>query len=137
MKTQQYPIDYAIYIDDQRSFVITVDHNQPNTPYVEQLARPILSESETTAAIPSGLQQREHIRELCSQVIERLGHAHSLLIFGPSEAKYELRDTLRSAGHVVLEEREHLVTTDSMDEEAALRFSQSHLNYESNVTKLS
>lgn len=136
MKTEQHPIDYAIYIDDQRSFIITVDHNQPDSPSVEQLIHPAADEHEEHNR-PLGFQQRERIRELCNQVIVRLVNAHRLLIFGPSEAKYELRDTLRSTGDVVLEEREHLVTTDSMNEEAALRFSQSHLTYESNVTKLS
>jgi|GEM_PF-2026770 len=118
-------IDYGVYIDQHQSFIITLYGGDLQHPRVESIVE--TADEAPFIQHPFNNQTREYVRKLCRSIVTRLDHAHNMLIFGPAEAKYELRNELRSAGTLFVQAGQKLVTTDSMTEAEALRFSRSHL----------
>jgi len=129
MKTENNFIDYGIYIDRKRSFIISLNH-----VIHEQLIEEETEENEGTLPRSTKVEgQQEHLqndrneqlKKFCKAIIAKLEQAHSILIFGPSVSKYELQKEIRenkSLKHV----KEELLVTDIMDKEMALHFVQDH-----------
>lgn len=118
-------VDYGIYIDRKVCFVIGLDHS-----FHEAF---LLSETNVNeGALPRSTKvdrQQEHLqndkneqlKKFCKSIIERLVNAHSLLIFGPAESKYELQKEIRNTKSLK-NVPEELETTDAMDRGGAERF---------------
>jgi len=128
MEPQHTSVNYGVYIDHSQSFIITLYNSSDREPVIENVTETADDETGNYYAIQH--KGKEYVRKLCRSIVNRLGHAQSLLIFGPAEAKYTLRNELQSAGTILLAEREHLVTTDLMSVEEALRFSRRHVRQE-------
>jgi len=67
------------------------------------------------------------LKKYCKSIIGKLDKAHSILIFGPSETKFELQKALRD-DNSLKQINEELLVTDVMDKDAALRYVEKHFN---------
>src|SRR4051812_43630410 len=120
MKTTHDFINYGIYIDHKRSFIIALN----NVIHEELLQENSGKKRNGDFTKRKQLQSKgsnENIKNFCKSIIARLEKAHRLLIFGPAESKYHLQKEIKDSKkiHHISEE---LLVTDSMEKEEALWF---------------
>lgn len=125
MKTESNFINYGIYIDHQRSFIIALDRVMH-----EQFAAEETVENDTAYAKSNNEEhiqnhKNEQLRKFCKAIIEKLENVHSITVFGPSTAKFELQKEIRETKHLK-NITEELLVTDQMKEGEALRFVKDH-----------
>jgi stalled ribosome rescue protein Dom34 len=126
MKTTNNFIDYGLYIDHERSFIIALSHLVHEQVLQEDTITndgPLTSNNLNEEHIQR--HRNEQLKKFCKAIVEKLEHAHHILIFGPSTAKFELQKELLSnkpLKHI----SEELLVTDHMEKEAALRFVTDH-----------
>jgi hypothetical protein len=122
MKTASNFINYGIYIDHHCSYIIALEHPINEGVLGEEIITndgPITSKNLNEEHVQQ--HRNEQMRKFCKAIIEKLEHAHHILIFGPSTAKFELQKELLNNKSLKLISEELLVT-DHMEKEAALRF---------------
>lgn len=125
MKTENNFIDYGVYIDHKRSFIIALDRVMH-----EQLAAEETIESDSTYSKSNNEERiqnhkNEQLRKFCKAIIEKLLNAHSITIFGPSTAKFELQKEIRET-KLLKNISEELLVTDKMTYGEALQFVKDH-----------
>jgi hypothetical protein len=126
MKTTNNFIDYGLYIDHERSFIIALSHLVHEQVLQEDTITndgPLTSNNLNEEHIQR--HRNEQLKKFCKAIVEKLEHAHHILIFGPSSAKFELQKELlntKPLKHI----SEELLVTDHMEKEAALRFVKAH-----------
>ncbi len=111
MKTETPEIEYGIYIDHKKAYVITLTHGV-HEEFVDDIAE--IKESKVPGA-------DDHIQKFYKAVVSRIVHPSRILVFGPAETKLELRkeiDATKSLKHV----REELEKTDLMDKDQAVHY---------------
>jgi len=98
MKAPTEHLDYGIYIDRDKAFIIALnefDRTQPALARIELNSEP----EEEPSSFPTHEIQRAHLQRIkafSKRVIDRLQNPHRVLLFGPSEAKYELHKELQT-----------------------------------------
>lgn len=129
MKPEVNNIDYGIYIDRKRSFIIALDH------FVQEELLSAETE-ENEGLLPKttnvGRQQvhlqnnkNEQLKRFCKNIIARIDKAHRILVFGPSMTKFELQKELKDEKRLKHID-EMLKTTEIMSLEEAQRFVREH-----------
>jgi len=131
MNIEHNSIDYGIYIDRKNAFVISLDHiiyeelmeeedieNQGNLPRSTKVDKQ-----------QTHLQndRNEQLKKFCKSIITKIIDARSLLIFGPSESKYELQKEIRESKSLK-NIKEELIVADFMEKDAAIRFVRDHFS---------
>ena len=121
-------IDYGVYIDRKKAFIISLNHLVHEAFMDEET-----QENEAENVRKTNVNQQEHIqnhkneglRKFCRSIILKLENAHRILIFGPSMSKFELQNELRENKQLKYVSEE-LHVSDIMDKDAALRFVKDH-----------
>jgi hypothetical protein len=123
MKTEILHCDYGIYIDHSKAIIVALNEfDRTQEPLVRiELNIP---EEENGKAEPETPQAKAKrlLKAFCKKVIDRLEEPHRVVLFGPSEEKYELHKELqhRPEHHHVL--KELLVSPQMEQPEEALTF---------------
>ena len=127
MKVEKNFIDYGIYIDRKHAYIVSLNHTIHEALIKEEIVdnTGILPRSTKVNSQQVHLQndKNEQLKKFCKLVMAKLVTAHNLVIFGPSEAKFELQKEIRnsrSLKHVT----EKLVVTDVMKKEEAIKYAQ-------------
>ena len=127
MKVEKNYIDYGIYIDRKHAYIVMLNHVVHEALIKEEVVdnEGILPRSTKINMQQVHLQndRNEQLKKFCKLVMAKLVNAHSLLIFGPSEAKYELQKEIRN-GRSLRHVTEKLLVTDVMSKDEAIRFAQ-------------
>jgi hypothetical protein len=127
MKTQQLHCDYGIYIDHEKSVIVALNEfDRTQEPLVRiELNIPEEETGETETETPQAKAKRR-LKAFCKRVIDRLETPHRVVLFGPSEEKYELHKELqhRPEHHHVL--KELLVSPRMEQPEEALTFAEKY-----------
>jgi hypothetical protein len=128
MKTEKNFIDYGIYIDQKQSFIISLN----NILFGEFMnEETITNEIDASKGLDTGRQKHiqnknnEQLKKFCKSIIAKLDKAHRILIFGPSQAKFELQKEIKNTRSLI-HVSEELLVTDKMKKEEALRFVNDH-----------
>ena len=111
MKMESPELEYGVYIDHKKAYIVTLTHGV-HEEFLDEVAE--IKE----AKIPGA---DDHIQKFYKAVVARIVHPSRILIFGPAEAKHELRkeiDATKSLKHV----REEFEKTDAMDKDQAVKF---------------
>ncbi len=129
MKTEANFIDYGIYIDRKRSFIISLNYIV-HEAFMEEETEVNPGELPRSTKV-NGQQEHlqndrnEQLKKFCKAIIAKLDNAHSILIFGPSVSKFELQKEVRESKHLK-HVAEELLVTDVMEKEEAIRFVTDH-----------
>ena len=126
MKIEKNYIDYGIYIDHKKAFLISIDkevHEETLDNDEEGFDTRIFTEEQSNQN-----RNNEILKKFCKNIITRLRQVHRVFIFGPSEAKYELQKEILATKSIMLEGREELATTDKMTMKEAKSFALKHFN---------
>lgn len=128
MKTESNFIDYGVYIDRKKSFIISLNH-----VIHEAFMEEDIHENEEVPVESTNVRHQvdvqnhknEQLKKFCRSIIAKLENAHNILIFGPSVSKFELQKEIINVKHLK-QARRQLMTTDLMEKESALRFVKHH-----------
>jgi hypothetical protein len=129
MHTEKNFIDYGIYIDRKQAYIISFNHNS-HEELIEEHAEENHGELPRSTKVQgqeTHLQneKNEQLKKFCKTIMQKIVSAHSIVIFGPSESKFELQKEIReskSLKHII----EELLVTDVLDKNAALRYAKEH-----------
>ncbi|GAC1417909.1 MAG: hypothetical protein NVS9B7_03720 [Flavisolibacter sp.] len=116
-------IDYGIYIDHNHSYIISVN-NSRNQLLIENEIQEIKSgnTSDNSAHNPHAQNHsNELVKKFCKAIISKIVHVNKILIFGPSETKFELQKEIHLSKNLK-DIKEDLAVTDKMQSEEALRY---------------
>jgi hypothetical protein len=123
MKTETLHCDYGIYIDREKSIIVAMNEfDRTQEPLVRvELNIPEEETGEPEAETPQTKAKRR-LKAFCKKVIDLLEQPHRVVLFGPSEEKYELHKELqhRPEHHHVL--KELLVSQHMEQPEEAMTF---------------
>src|SRR4051812_35544821 len=109
MKTRKDFINYGIYIDHKKSFIIALN----NVIHEE-----CIKGSNNKSGKKLHVKNNENIKNFCKSIIGKLDKAHRLLIFGPAESKYHSQKEIKDS-NVIHHISEELLVTDKMEKEEA------------------
>lgn len=97
METQNDHLDYGIYIDARKAFIAGINEFNPEQPvllFVEQ--------NPDATPEPSGIPTPEELRRsvkamqsFAALIIAHIDTPHRVLIFGPTQEKYELHKAMQ------------------------------------------
>lgn len=124
MKIETNSIDYGIYIDREKAFIIALDRIMH-----EALVSDTTLEYTDQKDLAENASQQEHIqnrknevlKRFCKSVIEKVINANNIVVFGPSTSKFELQKDIHHVKRLK-NVKEQIATTDFMDKDAALQF---------------
>lgn len=122
MKTRKDFINYGIYIDHKKSFIIAL-----NNVIHEECIEGSNGNNEIKKRLH--VKNNENIKNFCKSIIGKLDQAHRLLIFGPAESKYQLQKEIKDS-KVIHHISEELLVTDKMEKEEALWFVKKIIPYQ-------
>lgn len=125
MKTESNYIDYGIYIDYHRAFIIALDRVIHEQLIAEDTLKMDSSFSQSHNEERIQNHKNEHFKKFCKTIIEKLDNVHAITIFGPSTAKFELQKEISETKHLK-NITEELLVADKMEKEEALRFAKDH-----------
>ena len=124
MHTEHNNIDFGIYIDHKRAFVIALDHGI-HEEFLEEITEikegHVGGSHDVNQQLHIQNKKNEALKKFCRAIIVHLERAHRILVFGPAELKFELRREIeahKSLKHISLD----LETSDYMEKEAAVKF---------------
>jgi hypothetical protein len=121
-------MNYGIYIDHKRSFIIALN-DVIHEEFLKGSGKSKSNNPDFTKRKSLQEKNSANIKSFCKSIIAKLEKAHRLLIFGPSESKYELQKEIRdskSMNHI----SEEILVTDKMEKEEALWFVQKIIPYQ-------
>src|SRR6185437_8783283 len=99
MKTETNFVDYGIYIDRKRAYIISLNHVMHEEVMGEEMEEneAVLPRSTKVQGQEAHLQntKNEQLKKFCKSIINKLANAHRILIFGPSESKFELKKEIK------------------------------------------
>lgn len=124
MKSETNSVDYGVYIDREKAVLIALDRIVHEEPVTEAIIENEDRDKESrNVSRQEHVQNRKHeeIRKFCKAIIERLVNVNKIVIFGPSTMKFELQKEMSRTPRLK-NMKEEVVTTDFMDNDAALRF---------------
>ena len=129
MKIENNLIDYGVYIDRKVSYIISLNHvihEELMDEEIEENAG-VLPRTTKINGQQGHLQntRNEQLKKFCKTIISKLVNAHSILVFGPSEAKFELQKEIRD-NKSLKNVKEELMVTDVLNKEGALHFVKDH-----------
>jgi hypothetical protein len=128
MKTESNFIEYGIYIDHKQSYIISLDGLSDNALLNQETvamgtvniyARHASNEEQIQA------QKNQRMEVYCKAIVQKLEKANSVLIFGPSTAKFALQKKVnahKNLKHIT----EEVLVSEQMTKEEALRFVEKH-----------
>ena len=137
--------DVGLWIDHRRAVVVTLSGEEEKT---QEILSGVESQPGRKDGVPMNVNyesllvkaddshQREythHLNQYYAKVIAAVGHAEALLIFGPGEAKGELKKRLEDArfgGHIPA-----LETTDKMTDRQIAAKVREHYGQSDSVSK--
>lgn len=129
MKPEVNNIDYGIYIDRKRSFIVALNHFVHEELLLAETEdnEGLLPRSTNVNRQQVHLQndKNENLKKFCKHIISRIENAHRILVFGPSMPKFELQQELKETKRLKHIE-EILKTTESMTRNEAQLFVQEH-----------
>ncbi len=123
MKKEVNFIDYGIYIDHNHSYIISLN-NSGHPHLIENEIQEIKGDNsnENNAHHPHAQNHsNELIKKFCKLIVEKIKNVNKILIFGPSESKFELQKEIKLSKNLK-NIKEELLVTDKMQEEEALRY---------------
>ncbi|GAC1381321.1 MAG: hypothetical protein NVSMB45_05960 [Ginsengibacter sp.] len=128
LKTEKNYIDYGIYIDRKKSFVIALNH----VVHESILSEDMIENPETGTNSDHGNRQEnaqnhanEELKKFCKLIISKLEHPHHILVFGPSTTKFQLQKEIQNSKELKFV-GEELLVTDNMEKEAAVQYVKDH-----------
>lgn len=125
MKQDSGKIRYGIYIDRKHAHIFAMGGKQPDQVLTaETVDNPgLLPRTTNVDREQESLQneKNEQLRKFCKLIIERIGNACEILVFGPSVSKFELQKEIIEAKRFKLVD-ETLEKSDVMTREEAQRF---------------
>ncbi len=127
MKKEVNFIDYGIYIDHNHSYIISLDNSQHHhliENEVEEIKSGYINDNKSQDSHAQN-HSNELIKKFCKLIIEKIVNANSILIFGPSETKFELQKEITLSKHLK-DIKLDLETTDKMQSDETLRFAKSY-----------
>lgn len=98
MKTYPNPLDYGIYIDHRKAFIVSINEFNPDQPTLVRVELNIDAEGEKPGVEPTKEERKALVEEMqmfSNQVFDQLESPHRVIIFGPSEDKYELHKAMQ------------------------------------------
>jgi hypothetical protein len=124
MRKETNSIDYGIYIDGEKAFVIALDHLVH-----EALISNIIFENHEPNPHSGHVSSQEHVqnrkngqlKKFCKSIIENVANANCIVVFGPSTSKFELQKEIQNTKRLN-NVKEELVVADVMDKTTALQF---------------
>ncbi|MDB5226698.1 MAG: hypothetical protein JWN78_891 [Bacteroidota bacterium] len=123
MKTRKDFMNYGIYIDHKRSFIIALN----NVIHEESIDGNTDKNANDKKRIH--VRSNDNIKNFCRSIIAKLEKAHRILIFGPAESKYHLQKEIKDS-KVMHHISEELLVTDKMEKEEALWFVKKIIPYQ-------
>ena len=124
MKLEHNNIDYGLYVDHKRAYIIALDHGIHEEP-LEDLT--VIKEDHVGGAQDINLQlhvqnkKNEVLKKFCKTVLTKVDRANRSLVFGPAEVKFEMRKEIED--NKTLKHVPHFVETcEYMDKDEAVRY---------------
>jgi hypothetical protein len=124
MKISANNIDYGIYIDQKRAFIISLDHIVHEALIDEEK-----EENKGVISSAKGINEQEHIqnkkkeniKKFCKAIIEKIVDANDIVVFGPSTVKHELQKEITNTTRLKTVKAE-IAVTDVMNKDEACLF---------------
>lgn len=123
MKKEVNVIDYGIYIDHNHSYIIAINNSGNELSTIDEIKEIKSSNTNDNKTQSSHAQNHnnEMEKKFCKLIMESIINAKNILIFGPSEAKFELQKEIVQSKQLK-DIKEELAVTDKMQSDEALRY---------------